>query len=146
MNKQYKVALIGDSRSGKSSLVRSLKGVEFLYETQETIGIDYYQRNVVNLDQDNCIQCFDFDKINDNILIRKRIDGDKIVPLGMKGTKKLKDIFIDMKIPKEDRERVPILCFDEKIAWIIGIKISEDFKVTNTSKKILKVVVKRKEH
>lgn len=52
MNKQYKVALIGDSRSGKSSLVRSLKGVEFLYETQETIGIDYYQRN------------FDFKNIN----------------------------------------------------------------------------------
>ena len=107
---------------------------------------DYYQGNVVNLNSNNYIQCFDFDKINDNILIRKRIDGDKIVPLGMKGTKKLKDIFIDMKIPKEDRERVPILCFDEKIAWIIGIKISEDFKVTNTSKKILKVVVKRKEH
>lgn len=108
--------------------------------------VDYYQGNIVNLNRNNYIQCFDFDKINDNILIRKRIDGDKIVPLGMKGTKKLKDIFIDMKIPKEDRERVPILCFDEKIAWIIGIKISEDFKVTNTSKKILKVVVKRKEH
>ncbi|CAD8210834.1 unnamed protein product [Paramecium octaurelia] len=44
MNKQFKVALIGDSRSGKSSLVRSLKGEEFLYETQETVGIDFYQR------------------------------------------------------------------------------------------------------
>lgn len=107
---------------------------------------DYYQGNAVNLNQDNFIQCFDFDKINDNILIRKRIDGDKIIPLGMKGTKKLKDIFIDMKIPKEERERVPILCFDEKIAWIIGIKISEEYKVTNNSKKILKVVVKRKEN
>lgn len=108
--------------------------------------IDYYQRNAVNLNQDNCIQCFDFDKINDNILIRKRIDGDKIIPLGMKGTKKLKDIFIDMKIPKEEREHIPILCFDEKIAWIIGIKISEEYKVTKESEKILKVVVKRKEH
>lgn len=108
--------------------------------------IDYYQRNVVNLDQDNCIQCFDFDKINDNILIRKRIDGDKIIPLGMEGTKKLKDIFIDMKIPKEEREHIPILCFDEKIAWIIGIKMSEEYKVTKESKKILRVVVKRKEH
>ncbi|CAD8135978.1 unnamed protein product [Paramecium pentaurelia] len=44
MNKQFKVALIGDSRSGKSSLIRCLKGEEFLYETQETIGIDFYQR------------------------------------------------------------------------------------------------------
>lgn len=108
--------------------------------------IDYYQRDPINLNQDNYIQYFDFDKINDNILIRKRIDGDKIIPLGMKGTKKLKDIFIDMKIPKDEREYIPILCFDEKIAWIIGIKISQEYKVTKESKKILKVVVKRKEH
>ncbi|CAK58774.1 unnamed protein product (macronuclear) [Paramecium tetraurelia] len=46
MIKQFKVALIGDSRSGKSSLVRCLKGEEFLFETQATIGIDYYQRIV----------------------------------------------------------------------------------------------------
>ncbi|CAD8100769.1 unnamed protein product [Paramecium primaurelia] len=46
MNKQFKVALIGNSRSGKSSLIRSLKGEEFLYETQETIGIDFYQRSL----------------------------------------------------------------------------------------------------
>ena len=51
-----------------------------------------------------------------------------------------------MKIPKEEREHIPILCFDEKIAWIIGIKMSEEYKVTKESKKILRVVVKRKEH
>ncbi|CAD8127144.1 unnamed protein product [Paramecium sonneborni] len=46
MKKQFKVALIGDSRSGKSSLMRCLKGEEFLYESQETIGIDFYQRSL----------------------------------------------------------------------------------------------------
>ncbi|CAD8124729.1 unnamed protein product [Paramecium sonneborni] len=46
MNKQFKVALIGDSRSGKSSLLRSLKGEEFLYESQETVGVDFYQRSL----------------------------------------------------------------------------------------------------
>jgi tRNA(Ile)-lysidine synthase len=106
-----------------------------------------YQRDIVSLNNsDNLIQCFDFDKISDNILVRKRIDGDKIIPLGMSGTKKLKDIFIDMKIPKEERESIPILCFDKKIAWIIGIRASEEYKVTNQSKNILKVVVKRKEN
>jgi tRNA(Ile)-lysidine synthase len=107
--------------------------------------IDNDQKNAENLNQDNSIQCFDFDKINDNILIRKRIDGDKMIPLGMKGNKKLKDIFIDMKIPKDERGIIPILCFDEKIAWIIGIRTSEEYKVTNQSRNILKVVVKRKE-
>ena len=105
-----------------------------------------HERNNINLNQDNLMQCFDFNKINDKILIRKRIDGDKIIPLGMNGTKKLKDIFIDMKIPKDERDNIPILCFDEKIAWIIGVRISDEYKVTNQSKNILKVVVKRKEY
>ncbi|WP_160690162.1 tRNA lysidine(34) synthetase TilS [Clostridium sp. C2-6-12] len=114
--------------------------------TIEFCVTNHYQRNDLNLNKDNFTQYFDFDKINDNILIRKRIDGDKIIPLGMKGTKKLKDIFIDMKIPKEERDHIPVLCFDEKIAWIIGIKISDEYKLTNVGEKILKVVVKRKEH
>ena len=105
-----------------------------------------YQRDEISLNQESLIQYFDFDKINDNILIRKRNDGDKIIPLGMSGTKKLKDIFIDMKIPKEKRESIPILCFDQKIAWIIGIRTSEEYKVTNQSKNILKIVAKRKEY
>lgn len=108
--------------------------------------INDYQRDYISLNQGNLIQYFDFDKINDNILIRKRIDGDKIIPLGMSGSKKLKDIFIDMKIPKEERDNITILCFDQKIAWIMGIRTSEEYKVTNQSKNILKIVTKRKEY
>jgi len=100
----------------------------------------------INLNQGNLTQYFDFDKINDSISIRNRKDGDKIIPLGMNGNKKIKDIFIDMKIPKEERDNIPILCFDEKVAWIIGIRTSEEYKVVNKSKNILKIVIRRKEY
>ena len=56
--------------------------------------------NIISLNKNNLIQYFDFDKINNDISIRNRNDGDKIIPLGMSGNKKVKDIFIDMKIPK----------------------------------------------
>lgn len=102
--------------------------------------------NDVSLNQNNLIRYFDLDKINNNISIRSRNNGDKLIPLGMSGSKKLKDIFIDMKIPKEERDIIPILCFDEKIAWIIGIRTSEEYKLTSKSKNILKVVVERKEY
>jgi len=108
--------------------------------------ISNYKSNNISLNEGNLIQYFDFDKINDNISIRNRNDGDKIIPLGMSGSKKIKDMFIDMKIPKEERDNIPILCFDEKIAWIIGIRTSENYKITNESKNILKVVVERKEY
>ncbi|WP_297425676.1 tRNA lysidine(34) synthetase TilS [Clostridium sp.] len=108
--------------------------------------INNYKENNINLNQNSLIKYFDFDKINKIISLRTRRNGDKITPLGMDGTKKLKDIFIDMKIPKEERDNIPILCFDEKIAWIIGIRTSEEYKITNKSKNILKVVIQRKEY
>ena len=72
-------------------------------------------------------------------------DGDKIVPLGMNGSKKLKDIFIDLKISREYRDSIPILCFDDKISWVVGCKTSQLFKVTKDTKKILKITIDRKD-
>ena len=63
----------------------------------------------------------------------------------MKGSKKLKDIFIDMKVPKEQRDNIPIILFDDNISWVVGVKISEVYKITNEAKKILKIKATRKE-
>lgn len=108
--------------------------------------IHNFEKRNISLNESNLIKYFDLDKINNDVLIRSRNNGDKIIPLGMSGSKKIKDIFIDMKIPKEERDNIPILCFDEKIAWIIGVRTSEEYKLTNKSKNILKVVVIRKEY
>lgn len=91
------------------------------------------------------IKYFNYDKINDNITIRKRKNGDKIIPLGMSGRKKLKDIFIDMKIPVEKRDQIPIVDFDGEVAWVVGAKVSETFKITKEVDEILKISFVRKE-
>ncbi|NFT92595.1 tRNA lysidine(34) synthetase TilS [Clostridium botulinum] len=101
--------------------------------------------NLIDLKENKLVKYFDLDKISENILFRTRKNGDKITPLGMKGQKKLKDIFINMKVPKEERDLIPVICFDDDIAWILGLQISDNFKVTNNSKNILKIVAERKE-
>lgn len=108
--------------------------------------INFQVTNDKEIKQENndLIKSFDYDKIN-NIIIRYRKNGDKIVPLGMKGSKKLKDIFIDMKIPKENRDKIPLIQFNDDISWIIGIKMSDKFKITKNTKNILKISVRRKE-
>ena len=63
----------------------------------------------------------------------------------MKGSKKVKDIFIDLKLPIEERNEVPILCFDNEIAWLVGYKVSESFKVTKDTKRIIRITFVRKE-
>ena len=100
----------------------------------------------LDLNQNNFIKYFDFDKINDSISLRKRKNGDKIIPLGMKGSKKIKDLFIDMKVPKEERDFIPLVLFNNEIAWIVGSNVSETFKVTNKTKKVIKITFKGKEN
>lgn len=110
------------------------------------INSDTNNNESIDLNHNSLVKYFDFDKIKNTISIRNRKNGDKITPLGMNGNKKVKDIFIDMKVPKQERDIIPLLCFDEKISWIVGIKLSEEYKLTNKSKNILKVVVERKEY
>ena len=108
------------------------------------INFDLVNNKDIKQENDELIKKFDYDKIK-NVTIRYRKDGDRITPLGMKGSKKLKDIFIDMKIPKEKRDEIPLIQFNDDISWIVGIKMSDKFKITKETKHILKVSVKRKE-
>lgn len=100
----------------------------------------------IKLDQNDYIKYFDADKAGKNISIRYRADGDKFMPLGMKVHKKLKDIFINLKIPREDRMRIPLVCFNGEIAWIVGHKISENFKIDDKTKTILKIKIEREDN
>jgi tRNA(Ile)-lysidine synthase len=63
-------------------------------------------------------------------LVRNRRDGDRFQPLGLSGTKKLKDFLIDRRIPANARDRLPLLVWHDEIVWIGGVEVSERFKVT----------------
>ncbi|MCD6575066.1 tRNA lysidine(34) synthetase TilS [Candidatus Aerophobetes bacterium] len=81
----------------------------------------------------------DLDKIQGSLYLRPRKKGDRFVPLGMKGEKKLKDFFIDLKVPRLKRDRIPVLFNKDKIVWVVGYRIDERFKVDKTTKKILNI-------
>ena len=61
------------------------------------------------------------------------------MPLGMKGNKKLKDLFMDLKIPKDKRNEIPLICFGDDIGWVVGYRVSEKFKVSKDTKNILQI-------
>lgn len=82
----------------------------------------------------------DGDKIQSkqaSLVIRNRLQGDFIVPKGMTGRKKLKNFFIDGKIEKEQRDEIPLLSLGSEILWIIGSRISENYKVDEGTKNVL---------
>ncbi|MBV7276386.1 tRNA lysidine(34) synthetase TilS [Clostridiaceae bacterium UIB06] len=96
-------------------------------------------------ERETFIKYFDYDKIKGDISIRYRKDGDRFTPLGMRGSKKLKDLFIDLKIPRDERDEIPLICFNDEIAWIVNYRISELFKVDKNTKRILKIIIESEE-
>lgn len=87
----------------------------------------------------------DGDKVAFPLTIRTRKPGDRFFPLGLGGSKKLKDFFIDLKIPSEARDRVPIVVSASgEIIWVVGLRLDERFKVTDETHNLLCFSYKRK--
>ncbi|MDI6703274.1 MAG: tRNA lysidine(34) synthetase TilS [bacterium] len=82
---------------------------------------------------------FDYDKVKLPLILRSRAPGDRFTPLGMKGRKKVKDFFIDLKIGKLDREKIPLLLDKEGIIWVVGYRIDDRVRISRDTKRILKV-------
>ena len=71
------------------------------------------------------------------LTLRQRRDGDRFHPFGMRGTKKVKDLLIDAKIPQQERGRVPVLMNGDEIIWVVGYRMSEPFKIRPETKRRL---------
>lgn len=63
--------------------------------------------------------------------------GDRFRPFGMEGTKKLSDFFVDGKVPRRTRAKVPVVRCDERIVWVVGMRIDDRFKVGDRTERVL---------
>lgn len=79
------------------------------------------------------------------LAIRSWKPGDRFRPLGFHGTKKLQDFFVDVKISRSERNRIPLLCDREKICWISGYRLDDRVKVTLQTRQVLVVKIRRKD-
>jgi tRNA(Ile)-lysidine synthase len=83
----------------------------------------------------------DYGSLQFPLRMRNFRPGDRFHPLGAEGTQKLKDFFIDHKVPRFERPQVPLLTSGGVIAWVVGYRIDERVKITEKTKKVLKVKV-----
>lgn len=85
----------------------------------------------------------DLDKTSFPITIRHRQAGDRFVPFGMKHSKKIKDFFIDEKVSKFERDKVLIICDEEKILWVAGMRLHNDVAISTDTRNILRIKLEK---
>jgi tRNA(Ile)-lysidine synthase len=87
---------------------------------------------------------FDYNLITKPLYIRNRRPGDRFSPLGLGATKKLKDYFIDIKVPQIQRDSIPLITTSEgEILWVVGWRQDARFQVRDTTQMVLVIDVIR---
>ena len=112
---------------GKIIYCKVVDASEFNPEDKDTISLDY-------------------DLTDGSLVVRNRLPGDSMVPCGMTGVRKIKDIFIDMKIPQGERDKKLIIADDSSILWLEGFRIHNRLKVTSSTKKILNITIRERQN
>jgi tRNA(Ile)-lysidine synthase len=82
---------------------------------------------------------FDLDMLPPILTVRNFRDGDRFQPLGMDGHKKVKDLFIDEKIPLSIRANLPLLVRGDEILWIPGYGRSNVARVTPATRSVIRI-------
>ena len=107
-------------------------GVKMNFDVVDAYEADTHSGNPVFMD---------YNSISFPLVVRNIRAGDRIQPLGMKGTKKIKALFIDGKVPKFGRKSISLLVDQKSVLWVPGMRLSDRVKITNVTEKVVKAEI-----
>ncbi len=109
----------------------SFSGVRFIFEQ--------YDMSEFSLDMRNEVACLDLELIKFPLLIRYWEKGDYFFPLGMQAKKKVSDFMIDKKIPVNLKSKTITIFSGNDMVWLVGHRIDHRFRLTDKTRKVLKI-------
>ena len=121
-----------------------VEGISTVASEEDNIRLTFEDGSVKNLSQNSCIRWFDYDKLAENVMVRFKEEGDFLVISPEGDKKKLKKYFVDNKIPSDKRGGIPLVVSGNDVLWIIGYRTGEGARITKSTKKLLKMEIKRK--
>ena len=112
---------------------------EIVYTHAGGFKFSFEQDKSIDLTEKTYTKWMNYDILKDSLSIRNRKAGDYMVINKEGQKKKIKDLFIDLKIPKYKRDSILLLSKGSEIFWILGYRISENCKITHNTKNIVKI-------
>ncbi len=101
-----------------------------------TLSFTTLDKQFVDIKKDAALAFLDFHSLSFPLQLRKWKHGDFFRPFGMDGTKKISDFMIDQKFSMTEKENTWVLCSDEEVVWVVGYRISQDFKLVAETEKV----------
>lgn len=120
---------------------KEIKAGEKVKIGNKTLSIEKINPVNIKIIIDSNIEFISADNLQSVFQIRNWKDGDKFNPIGMKGTKKVSDYLNDIKMDSFEKKNQLVLLNNNKIVWIIGKRLDDNFKITSTTKKALKLII-----
>ncbi|SHG43925.1 tRNA(Ile)-lysidine synthase [Thermosyntropha lipolytica DSM 11003] len=142
VNKAYQELIISRKREEVEPYCYQVEIPGEIYVPEQDAFYVFSVTDIDKLDKNGVIAYLDYERLRFPLFIRSRRPGDIFRPRGLKGSKKVKDFFIDEKIPLHERDKIPLLAAEDKIYAILGIRVAEEAAVNNATQKVL-VIKKR---
>lgn len=93
------------------------------------------------IEKDPDIALIDYAKLKFPLTLRVWQPGDKFIPFGMMGFKKISDFLVDIKVPMHEKNNVYVLVSGDEIVWVVGYRIDNRFKIDEKSSSVLKIKI-----
>jgi len=107
-----------------------------------TIGIDETDEEIDTSKNEKKSEIIEADNINDIFILRVWKNGDRFVPLGMRGFKKISDFLTDQKVSSSHKKNQLLLLNRNNIVWVVGLKLDDRYKIRENTKRKLKLWIK----
>lgn len=106
-----------------------------------TITLDEVTRNDVRIGESKNVEYVDYDKLPYRLTLRTWHPGDTFHPIGMKGHSKVSDYLTNAKVENSERSNTVVVTTTTDIVWLVGHRLSDDFKLTNETRRIVRMSV-----
>lgn len=106
------------------------------------VALHFSVLETIELPAQTGVAILDAEKASFPLYIRNWKKGDQFYPFGMRGRKKLSDFWIDHKVLRRQRKRIPLVFKNEELIWVGGYRIDDRYKITDSTKKVLRIELK----
>lgn len=143
----YEGVMLGgkEKETTQEEIVLQVPGITEIPDTDTVITCRFLMGGTVSqareLPQKGYTKWIDYDIMKCRLSVRTRRSGDTLAVAGAGGRQKLKEYFINEKIPRDERDKMLLIADGDRIVWIPGKRLSEDFKIGSNTKRILEIKI-----